>query len=547
MDKRYRILAVDDEYVNTQLIKSVLHVEYDILTAINGHEAIALVKQYKPDLILLDVMMPDLSGFDVCRIIRADAVFDAIPVIFLTALDSQEGELQGLELGGIDYLTKPVNLELLKLRVRNHLAMKEQRDQLARQKAELEVALAELEVQNERQRVTDAEKRMFEQQYQQAQKLESLGVLAGGIAHDFNNILAIIIGYCGLTKIDYEKAEINISHIEKAAERAASLCSQMLAYAGKAQFIVTQVNMTALVNEMVAMMKATTKQNVVIISDLSANLPPLMGDASQLRQIVMNLIVNAAEAIGDSQGVIKVSLTEAVFTVGQGEKDHLGTLIPAGCYICLEISDTGCGMDEETKRRIFEPFYTTKFSGRGLGMSATLGIITAHKGALQLYSRQGHGSAFKIYLPAQNSDAADTETLRQAVPAPWQGSGTILLVEDEEQVMQVARDMLEALGFTVVEACNGKDALSIYRKNASDIMLVVTDIGMPIMDGYALFRELKTVNPSLPIIISSGYGDAEVISKIAHADIAGLFSKPYNFDKMREVLQSVVAPIKCST
>jgi CheY-like chemotaxis protein len=547
MDKRYRILAVDDEYVNIQLIKSVLHNTYDILTAMNGHEAIAMVKQYKPDLILLDVMMPDLSGFEVCRIIRADAEFDAIPVIFLTALDSQEGQLQGLELGGIDYLTKPVNLELLKLRVRNHLAMKEQRDQLARQKEELEAALAELEAQNERQRVADAQKRVLEQQCQQAQKLESLGVLAGGIAHDFNNILAIIIGYCGLTKIDYEKAENNISHIEKAAERAASLCRQMLAYAGKAQFIVTQVNMTALVEEMVTMLKATTKQNVAIISDLSANLPTLMGDASQLRQIVINLTINAAEAIGDAQGVIKILLTKRVVSVGQREKDHLGALIPAGCYICLEISDTGCGMDEETKQRIFEPFYTTKFSGRGLGMSATLGIITAHKGALQLSSRQGLGSTFKIYLPAQNSDAADQETLRQVVHNPWQGSGTILLVEDEEQVMHVARAMLEELGFTVVEACNGKEALEMYRKYASDIMLVVTDIGMPVMDGYALFRELKTVNPLLPIIISSGYGDAEVNSRIARADIAGLFSKPYNFDKMREVLQSVVAPIKCST
>jgi PAS domain S-box-containing protein len=380
----------------------------------------------------------------------------------------------------------------------------------------------------------------LEQQFQQTQKLESLGVLAGGIAHDFNNILAIIMGYCSLTKMDYEKAESTIPHIEKAAERAAALCRQMLAYAGKAQSIMTQVNVTALVDEMVTMLKSTTSQNVAIIPDLAAALPPLKGDASQLCQIVMNLIINASEAIGEAQGVIRISLTKITITAGQQEMDYFGVTIPVGGYICLKISDNGCGMDEETKRRIFEPFYSTKFSGRGLGMSATLGIITAHKGALQLSTVLGDGSTFTIYLPVQNSDITIEESLQQVKSAPWKGNGMILLVEDEEQVMLIVKTMLEALGFTIIEACNGREALERYRENAAEITLVVTDMGMPVMDGYELFRELKSMNPKLPIIITSGYGDTVITSRIPRNEIAGLVSKPYRFDRLRDVLKSVV-------
>ncbi len=370
--------------------------------------------------------------------------------------------------------------------------------------------------------------------------MESLGVLAGGIAHDFNNILAIIVGYCGLTKMDYESAEKNIPEIEKAAERAAALCRQMLAYAGKATLTQSQVNMWMLVDEMVSMLKATINPNVTILSDLPANIPFITGDASQLRQVVMNLIINASEAIGEEQGNVHVSLTKRAVIAGQAESDHLGNIIMPGTYVCIEVADSGCGMDDETKQRIFEPFYTTKFSGRGLGMSAVLGIITAHKGALQLASQPGQGSTFKLYLPVQTVEPLGESSLQQASSAPWTGGGTILLVEDEEQVVLIARTMLQALGFTIIEACNGREALELYQKNAAEITLVVTDMGMPVMDGYALFRELKMLNPKLPIIISSGYGETVVTSRIPREEIAGLVSKPYSFDNLRDVLKSVV-------
>ena len=246
---------------------------------------------------------------------------------------------------------------------------------------------------------TEQEKQILEQQLLQAQKLESLGALAGGIAHDFNNILAIIVGRCTLAEMDRENAVNHIPEIEKAAQRAAELCRQMLAYAGKEQFVMKEVNIGELIAEMVTMLKATINKNVAITSTLVTDLPPVKVDANQIRQVVMNLIINASEAIGSVQGEVNVALTRISVTAEQREKDHLGTLIPPGYYACLEITDSGCGMNEETKRRIFEPFYSTKFTGRGLGMSAVLGIITAHTGALQLFSEPGNGSIFKVYLP----------------------------------------------------------------------------------------------------------------------------------------------------
>jgi len=387
----------------------------------------------------------------------------------------------------------------------------------------------------------EEEKHTLEQQFQQTQKLESLGVLSGGIAHDFNNILAIIIGYCGLIKMDYETVGNNIEEIEKAAERAAGLCRQMLAYAGKAQLTKTQVNMRMLVDEMVTMLKSTLPQNAVITSDLPSDLPFIDADASQLRQIVMNLIINASEAIGKEQGEIHVSLAKTTVIAGKSDKDYNGKAIPPGVYICLKVTDSGCGMDEETKWRIFEPFYTTKFTGRGLGMSAVLGIINSHGGALQLFSQLGQGTTFKIYLPAQKSDSGREIDQLQSVPlVSWQGSGTVLLVEDEDQVRHIAEALLKKFGFIVLEAANGKEALELYHKNAADILLVLTDMGMPGMDGYELFYELKKLRPELPIIISSGFGDTEVSSRIGSDNIAGLISKPYNPDQLREVLKRVL-------
>ncbi len=245
----------------------------------------------------------------------------------------------------------------------------------------------------------EEERLTLQQQYQQTQKLESLGVLAGGIAHDFNNILAVIIGYCAIIKYDPVRPQDNIIHIEKAAERATELCRQMLAYAGKTQFIEARVEVAAIVDETVSMLKSGVSTDVTITCNTSENCPPIAADASQLRQLVKNLFVNSVEAIGEMSGKITVTLTKIISDEKNSAEDYFGKSIPVGTYLSLEITDTGCGMNEETKQRIFEPFFSTKFTGRGLGMSAVLGIINVHKGAVQLYSQEGQGTTVKFYLP----------------------------------------------------------------------------------------------------------------------------------------------------
>ncbi|MDD2898021.1 MAG: PAS domain S-box protein [Desulfuromonadaceae bacterium] len=393
---------------------------------------------------------------------------------------------------------------------------------------------------------SEHEKILLEQQFQQAQRLESLGVLAGGIAHDFNNLLTIIIGNCSLAMRRPQHSEDHIQQIKKAADRAAELCEQMLSYAGKNQIILKIVSIADLVKDMVAMLKSSISQNAVIHLNIPDNIPAIKTDESQIRQIIMNLLINSSEAIGEQQGDIIISLTRTAISSKKPKSDYLGNTIYPGDYLCLEVTDNGCGMNDETLRHIFEPFYTTKFTGRGLGMSAVLGIIKAHSGALQLYSESGMGTTFKVYLPIQDDEYSKDEApqgIATTIEA-WKGNDTILLVEDEEQVASIAKEMLEELGFAVIVACNGAEALEHYNANAAKIVLVVTDIGMPVMDGYALCRELKTQNPNLPIIISSGFHHVAVSSRIDPDNIAGFISKPYNFTKMREVVKEVVETMK---
>ena len=413
--------------------------------------------------------------------------------------------------------------------------------ELSFQNDEKEKRATELVIANKKLVFENEAKILLEHQLQHSQRMESLGVLSGGIAHDFNNILAVIIGHCELTKMNFETAMKNIPIILSAAERGAELCEQMLEYAGNAELNITHIDMAKQVSETVIMLKEMLPQNAVINTEFLEKTPMIEGDASQLQQVIMNLIINASESIGTEQGEVKISLTKLEVIADKSIEDYNGQLIPAGEYICLEVIDNGCGMNKETLEKIFEPFYTTKFTGRGLGMSAVLGIIKSHAGALQLFSQLGQGTTFKVYLPALiNELNGDENESSSTHSVSWEGSGTLLLVEDDENVRSLAKEFLEILGYTILEAVNGKEALEMYKNNSAEINLVFTDMGMPVMDGYELFEKLKKIKPELPIVVSSGFGDTEISTKLERDNVAGIVSKPYSLDKLREVMKGVL-------
>ncbi len=326
----------------------------------------------------------------------------------------------------------------------------------------------------------------------------------------------------------------------KGGQRAADLCSQMLAYSGKRQLTVGAIDLNEVVEEMSQLLEVSVSKKVDLKYELAANLPAVEADATQLPQVVMNLIVNASEAIGEGSGVIRV----ATGTM-ECDSDHLkkaffwGGDIAEGVYVYLEVSDTGCGMDEETKEKIFDPFFTTKFTGRGLGLSTVLGIARAHGGAIELYSEPGKGTTIKILFPAIQQHAEPLA--REATPPKdWRGSGTILLVDDEEPVLDVGSMMLGKVGFNVLTARDGREAVEVFRQHQDEIVCVVLDLMMPIMDGEEALRELRRIREDVKIVLSSGYQEQDVTERVVEMGFAGFVKKPYTADTLIEQLRQAL-------
>ena len=380
----------------------------------------------------------------------------------------------------------------------------------------------------------------LERQMQETQKLESLGVLAGGIAHDFNNLLTVILGNASLALDELpptSAAGDNLKAIEHTALRAAELCRQMLAYSGKGRFVIEAVELGALIQDMVSLLKASISKKAMLHLNLAESLPSLRGDPSQIRQIVMNLVINASEALGEHAGTITLAtgLLEASPEPLAGI--HLDEPLAEGPYVWLEVSDTGCGMDPETRRRIFEPFFTTKFTGRGLGLSAVLGIVRGHQGALKVQSEPGKGTSFKVLFPAAPQEVPTPPRSGEPKPGLWKGAGTILLVDDEESVRTMGRRMLERSGFQVLTAADGRAALEIYRARRGEIALVLLDLTMPDLDGEETFHELRQIDPNVRVVMSSGYTESEIIPRFAGQGLTGFLQKPYTTAALMECLR----------
>ena len=385
------------------------------------------------------------------------------------------------------------------------------------------------------------ERRRIEEQLRHTQKLESLGVLAGGVAHDFNNLLTGILGNASLA-LDgagpYDHNRVLLEEVMKAAERAAGLTRQLLAYAGKGRFVMRTVNLSELVREISGLVQTSVPKAVQLRLQLADRLPGIDADPGQMQQIVMNLVINGAEAIGPEGGTVLVRIgVQQVDAQYIDTMSSAGDLLRPGEYVCLEVHDTGCGMTEETLARIFDPFFTTKFAGRGLGLSAVLGIVRAHKGALKVYSKPGQGTTFKVLFPASVS-AQGSHPLPGK--ADLSGTGTVLIVDDEQLVRQTAGHTLERYGYKVVTAGDGADAVDLYRRQP-EIRLVLLDLTMPVMSGEEALRQLQLINPKVRVLLTSGYNEVEAVQRFAGKGLAGFIQKPYTAAALAEKIKEVLA------
>jgi len=401
---------------------------------------------------------------------------------------------------------------------------------------------------SEEKRAEEAD-REKDEAFRQAQKLESIGVLAGGIAHDFNNLLTGIMGNAGLARRAmqsgrYDRATEMLSDVLKASERAADLTRQLLAYAGKGQFVIQPVDPCKLVREVSTLIRASISKKISLVLDIPDECPLVEGDRTQLQQLLMNLVINGGEAIGERAGTLILRIRAEHFTERRERVRVEGFPISTGQYVRIDVIDTGQGMNKETRDRIFEPFFTTKFLGRGLGLSAALGIVRGHHGAIGVRSEPEQGTTFTVLLPVMREPSRRRMSGGEAVPErDLSGVGTILVVDDDQAVRTLAASVLEEAGYTVELAENGIQAIERLSELGEAVSLVLLDLTMPQLGGAEAALELRRLRPSVPIVAMSGYGDAEVMERFSGAGIDDYLPKPFGPDqlaaKVRDVLTTV--------
>jgi two-component system cell cycle sensor histidine kinase/response regulator CckA len=399
------------------------------------------------------------------------------------------------------------------------------------------------------QKEAEASQRENQEALQQAQKLESIGVLAGGIAHDFNNLLTGIMGNAGLarraiTAGKTEQAATLLRDVLSASQRAADLTRQLLAYAGKGRFVIMPVDLCKLVSEVSTLIRTSISKKITLVLDVPEDCPLVEADRAQLQQLVMNLVINGGEAIGDAPGTLTVRVRTEHFTERRERPRAEGFPITTGDYVRIDVMDTGEGMDAETRSRIFEPFFTTKFLGRGLGLSAALGIVRGHRGSISVRSEPGHGTTFTILLPVQR-EVYRPERIsgRVTVEREIHGVGTILVADDEEGIRSLVESVLTEAGYTVELVEDGAGAIERLRELGDQVRLVLLDLTMPVLGGAEAATELRQIQPEIPIVAMSGYGDIEVMQRFSDVGVDDFLPKPFTPDQLTAKIRDILVPV----
>jgi PAS domain S-box-containing protein len=603
------ILNVDDNegcrYAVTRILE---HNDFVVKEARTGAEALRLAAAEQPDLVLLDINLPDINGFEVCKRLKAEPSTARIPVLHITASYVTGYDwARGLESGADSYLQEPVEPEVLVATINSILRARRAADAaraLARewqatfdaisdgvavldaagriQKCNSSLAalagrpVAEIvgspwsslwgelpsgkqpfaralvsrqresvefdfegktlhltvdPVFDEQGAVTGAvqiasdvtENRRLEEQFREGQKFETIGTLAAGVAHDFNNLLTSIMGNASLvlgTLPPDSPFRDQLDDVVKSSQRAADLTKQLLAYSGKGRHFMQKLDLTSVVERTHNLIEATVGKKVSLEVRLARSLPNIEADANQLQQVILNLVSNAAEAIGDNSGVIRIR-----------------TGVDANRMVYLEVRDTGSGMDAETRSRIFDPFFTTKFTGRGLGLAAVAGIARGHRANVNVTSSPGQGSTFRVSFPAAEETVPEPPVRAHEDLA---GSGTVLVVDDEDVVQRIARATLEMRGYRVLLASDGLEAIRAIRENPN-VSVVLLDLTMPVMGGAEAVDEILAINPSLQVIVSTGYSHQEAVARFGNKSVAGYLHKPYTSRQLAEKIKTALS------
>ncbi|MCG3125384.1 MAG: Sensor histidine kinase RcsC [Phycisphaerae bacterium] len=388
----------------------------------------------------------------------------------------------------------------------------------------------------------EEQRRQLEQQVLYAQKLESLGVMAGGVAHDFNNFLVGVLCNASLALESLPVDSPVRGQIEKilnASKRASELTRQMLVYSGRGNIEVRSLVLNDLIREMSELLRAAFPRQVELRLNLDPSLPTIDADAGQMQQLIMNLLINASEAIGEHPGTVSCTTYASDVTEAQRAVHASGDVLPAGRYVCLEVSDNGCGMSAETQARIFEPFFTTKFTGRGLGLAAILGIVRSHHGTIRVASQPGVGTVFTVMLPVAQQPAA--APVRPPVERSARQGGTVLVIDDEEDVRDVVQAVLARRGFRVLAADDGPSGIDLFRRHAAEIDLVLLDLTMPEMSGEEVMQHIAAIRPDAKIVLSSGYSEDETYERLSgERPPAGFVQKPYTVDALIDKVAALI-------
>jgi CheY-like chemotaxis protein len=536
MENKHVVLIVDDTPENLRVLGDMLEQEgYEVLVATNGPEALENARAVpSPDLILLDIMMPDMDGFEVCRHLKADPDLKRIPVIFISALGMTDQKVQAFREGAVDYVTKPFQAEEVVARVNTQIQVA-RTDELKQEIAERKRVEALLIEQAETQR-------QLREQVMQQQKLDSIGLLAGGIAHDFNNMLTPIFGYAHLIQKKFEPDNKIYGYaglILDAADKSKNLIQQLMSFSRKQTLTVKKYDLNEIVTSFMTMLGSTVRENIAVRLELCPDACFFQGDRIQTEQILLNLAVNAQDAIAGN-GAITIE-TGHVVVDDEYSRHHPGA--QAGSYVMLVFADSGCGMDEEVLSHIFEPFYTSKEVGRGtgLGLSTVFGIVKQHGGYIEVQSSPGAGTTFRIYLPEDKVDAAQEARKTPEKIKPSRATATILLVEDNRMLLDYAQLLLEDQGYTVLAAEAPETALALALGNRV-IDLLVSDVVMPHMNGPELYQLILETRPELGVLFMSGYpGSVATPLGVPGAPVS-FIAKPFTSEEFIKRVATALEP-----